>query len=246
MNECRRIEPLLPLYRDGELSDLERSKVIAHVDTCPRCKSLLQQFRAIDAALGPARENAPDLPTGARVADRVLDRLASQRSGWSKKRGRVPTMSELLYWFRPALSVAVVAAVAVLVAQQTRDAMMIASLENRLRAQGDIASEETSLVSSATRLLAGFAAIQEEQGTSVPSPTPNAAMAEDPLRVLGRGLMGLFHQDRGLLEVLSRRYPHLSEVKLDDGIDERERKILDTEGKAFLKDFEQLIREGAQ
>jgi hypothetical protein len=47
-----------------------------------------------------------------------------------------------------------------------------------------------------------------------------------------------------VFDEFARRYPGLATVTLDDGIDEREQKILDTEGKAFIQDFEKLLREG--
>ena len=237
MNECRRIEPLLYLYRAGELTDLERSKVVAHTGICPRCKRILQELLSVDAALGLVRESVPDLPVGSFPVDRVLDHIAAQRREKSRTTGKTSPIDEFLYWLRPALSVGVAAAVVFLFAQQTRDAMMMANLESRLRTYGDAAREETSPMSSAASLLAEVASVRGKQGESLAFPPANAAIDGNPVGVLGHDLIGLFHHDEGLLEELSRRYPHLAEVRLDDGIDERERKILDTEGKAFLKEF---------
>ena len=244
MSECRRIEPLLYLYREGELTDHERSEVIAHARTCSRCQGILAELQSLEEALTPVRESAPDFPAHAQLTDRVLDRISPRRAGRTVKTWRMPPGEDLMGWLRPALSVAVLAAVIVLVSQQTRDAYMIAKLENRLTARGNAAAEEPSLIHGVRSMLAGT--IQEEQAHSFFSPVPNTALAEDPVQLLGRGLMKLLGHKNGLLEELSRRYPELSTVTLDDGIDERERKILDTEGRAFLKEFEQLIRQGAK
>ncbi len=243
-NECKRIEPLLHLFREGELTDREKADALAHVDSCARCKGILESLRSLDAALSPVRENIPDLPADSRVIDRVIDEIrgeSGRRIGAVRRR---PPIDDWLSWLRPALSVAVLAAVAVLVAQQTRDAVMIDKLETRLRVRGNEVSEEPSMMNRMASLLGEIGSGQETQPFIFPA--PNAASAGNTVQLLGRGVMKLLGRNEGLLEELSRRYPGLSTVTLDDGIDERERKILDTEGKAFLKEFEQLISQGAK
>ncbi len=238
-NECRRVEPLLYLFREGELTDRERADVLAHIESCARCRRLFEDLHVLDAALSPVRGSTPDLPAESPLIDRVLDEIQGARE--SRTARQTLPVDDLLSWLRPALSVAVLAAVAVLAVQQTRDALMIEKLENRLKARGNEVTEEPSLMNRMASLLG-------EAGPENPffSPAPNTAFAEEPVQLLGRGILKLLGRNNGLLEELSRRYPGLSTVSLDDGIDERERKILDTEGKAFLKEFEQLIRQGAK
>jgi anti-sigma factor RsiW len=239
MKECRTIEPLLYLYRDGELPPQEKSKVIEHTRACRRCHEILQQLLSMDAALAPLRESAPALSADAALVSQTMDRITGKSL---PERERVPLPRGLTRWLRPALSFAVVAAVAVLVTQQSRDAMKIADLEKHLRSQGNVAmSADSSVNSDALRLL-GLAVLAQGKGTSFKS----GAMAGNPTQLIGSGLLNLFRRNSGLFDEFSDRYPNLSKITLDDGIDEREKKILATEGKAFIQDFEQLLREGAK
>ncbi len=123
---------------------------------------------------------------------------------------------------------------------------MIEKLETRLRVRGNEVTEEPSVMNRMASLLGEIGSDQGTGESLFSFPAPNAASAGNTVQLLGRGVMKLLGRNEGLLEELSRRYPGLSTVTLDDGIDERERKILDTEGKAFLKEFEQLISQGAK
>ncbi len=200
----------------------------------------------MDAALTQARQVLPELPADSPMVDRVMARITPQGAKWSAGGWRIPSIDDVLAWLRPALSVAILAAVLTLVTQQTRDAIMITKLENRLKAYGNAVAEEHILLNQLASLFPESLSIQEEQEGTFFSPVPNAAITADPAQLIARGLKNLFPRDRGLLEELSRRYPGLAAVTLGDRVDARGKKILETEGRAFLKDFEQLIREGVQ
>jgi hypothetical protein len=51
-------------------------------------------------------------------------------------------------------------------------------------------------------------------------------------------------RDFPFLEELSRRYPQLSSVNVTDGLDDRERTILASEGTALVKELQGLILKG--
>ncbi len=44
---CREIEPLIYLVRDGELTEKEKSMVSEHIQNCPRCKELALSVQAM-------------------------------------------------------------------------------------------------------------------------------------------------------------------------------------------------------
>jgi predicted anti-sigma-YlaC factor YlaD len=56
---CSYFEPLLDPFIDGELTSIERARVIAHVDTCDHCRGLLEELRVVDALLIVPRQLEP-------------------------------------------------------------------------------------------------------------------------------------------------------------------------------------------
>ena len=239
MNECRRIEPLLFLFRDGELSPEELREVQRHIDVCFRCREVLQQLRSVDAALAPLREEVPDSVGSIDAINRTMDQLAGQHKRMGER-----NQSVLLDWLRPALSWMVMAAVVLLLTQQVRDAVKIADLEKRLGARGNVvASSGSALNPGVLRFLTGES-IDRRSGIAAAPSLKDASTASDPMQLIPSGILSLFQRNSTLFDELSRRYPNLSTITLDDGIDERERKILATEGAVFLREFKQLLQEG--
>ena len=54
----------------------------------------------------------------------------------------------------------------------------------------------------------------------------------------------LFLQKNGFIDHLQKQYPGLLTITVDDGLSMEERTILATEGKALIKELEQLNQEG--
>jgi putative zinc finger protein len=239
MNQCQRIESLLYLYRDGELSVDEKSKVDEHVKTCARCRENLQQLLSMDNMLVPLRENTPELTGEAEIVNETMLRI-SRKTARKSAGGNAAALYDLLLGrLRPAMGFTLAAAALLFVVQQSRDTMKVVELEARLRAHGAVVVSES----------VGFddiASLERSARTMMPSKPAAASVVADPTALFGSALAGLFQHHPGLIEQLSKRYPDLASVKLDDGIDEHERKILATEGRAFLKDFEQLLNEGVK
>ena len=48
---CREIEPLIFLVRDGELTESEKSMVSEHIQNCPRCKELTLSVQAMTSVV---------------------------------------------------------------------------------------------------------------------------------------------------------------------------------------------------
>lgn len=75
MNPFRRHRPKLELsrYVDGELRPAQSRTVRAHLEDCPRCRRVVQEYRQIAEA---ARSFQPDPPDD-RILERVLERRAA-------------------------------------------------------------------------------------------------------------------------------------------------------------------------
>ena len=244
MNQCRKIEPLIYLYRDGELPAAETSIVVEHARTCPKCREILGQLHSIDAALAPLRAGAPDISGDSALAEETINRITRRSLKKTLKSSSVGALDGFFAKLRPVLSVAVVAAVLLFGSQQSRDAVKVSFLEHRLQTQGNVALSTVPFSNTEALHLFEMVSLEQQRGASPSSSLRSAAVAGDPMKLFGSGLPGFFQHDRGLFEEFSRRYPSLSKIKLEDGIDENEKQILATEGKAFLRDFEQLLQQG--
>lgn len=74
---CERIEELLPLYVEGDISGDDRRLLEAHLEGCAACRESLAASRSIEAALVSRRELLPD---ASRTAAAVIERLRPHRS----------------------------------------------------------------------------------------------------------------------------------------------------------------------
>jgi hypothetical protein len=219
MNTCQKIESLLYLYRDGELSADEQQMVREHAQSCSRCDTILMQLHSIDDSILPLRNDVPVLPDNSPIVSDTIRWIS--KTSWKTARPKNGWLIDFMFgWIRPALSFAVLAATVLLIVQQALDSNKINTLEQRLQTTG-----QKIVPNDALRLL-----------HIDPSALQNASA--------GSALADLFKQNSGLFEYLAHRYPNLSTITPEDGIDEQERKILMTEGKIFLKEFQQLLHEG--
>jgi hypothetical protein len=220
MNTCHKIESLMYLYRDGELSADEQQTVREHTRTCDRCDTILRQLRSIDDAAVPLRIDVPVLPEDSALVNDTI-RLISRASRQTINSDNSGFLADILFgWVRPVLSFVVLAATVLFIVQQAWDSQKINMLEQRIQTAG-----HTTVPNDALRFL-----------SIDPSSLRNASV--------GSELAKLFKQNNGLFEYLARRYPNLSTITPENGIDEQERRILMTEGKVFLKEFQQLLHEG--
>ncbi len=242
MKNCRRIEPLLYLYRDNELSDDERKEVLEHTNTCHACRTIFQQLVSIDKILEDVRKSVPDLSADSALINDTMKMISAGRprgSAWEP----ASLLDEVVLWLRPALRVALFAAVLIVGFQASRDASKIADLEQQLQEHGHVASE-SGMTPSAGIGLDDLAAFRGDKQNLFSKRMGTPAVAGDPLKLLAPGLMELVRHKTGLFQELARRYPHLSTITLEDGLDDRERAILATEGKEFVKEFERILQEG--
>ena len=149
--------------------------------------------------------------------------------------GGSPLSDRLLGYLRPALSIGLLAAAALYIAQESRDALKVSDLEYRLHTHGD------AVVTGSMK--------GNDLGTfrKLLSPGPAvAAMGGVPPGWVETDIFRLFRRHTTLFDQLSRRYPRLSGITPGDGLDEDERTILETDGKELIKEFEHLISQGAK
>jgi len=223
------IDPLLHLYRAGELSAAEQARVEEHVKNCVRCAEIQQRLLRMDVSLAPMRvahteERADESLIAAVMQDvRKPSRLVDSPAGGEDWLGA------LLGWARPSFAAFALGLALLLAYQQSRDAMKLAKLEQHLHTRGvaELARRPAEL-SSAGEALA-----------SLPRAAAIGSESYGLLRSLVRGIGGT---DDSFFKRFASRYPNLARVNPDDGIDEREQLILNTEGRAFARELEQLFQ----
>jgi anti-sigma factor RsiW len=238
--ECARIEMLLHLHRDGELTPDEAGRVADHVAHCGACRAILQDLRSIDGAIAPFRgyEELPESDPA--VVDEILRGIEQEQGTEKEGPDGHSWIDRLLGVARPAFVTAALCAIALFCAQEGRDTLKIRALEEQLGHAGTIVIHEGGGVAHGVKDALRSAAAKD----NIPGTTPHQLAAADPMALIGGGLLGLLDTHPGLFDELSRRYPHLASVTLADGIDDREEAVLRSEGAELLKELEKLMKEG--
>lgn len=244
MNECKKIESLIYLYRKGELSADESKRVLEHTKKCSHCREIIQQLLSIDTALSPLREKDPDLSGDASLVNETIDRIVKINVGTGVSGKKTLDLDVMFGWLRPALSFIVLAATVLFATQQSQDAQKISDLETHLQATEGIAGSVVPYTNSDAKRLLDIVTTEQKKDFSFFQSSNKAGIGWEPLKMVGSEIFELFKQKNGLFDYLSSRYPNLTSVTLEDGISDRERKILATEGKTLMKELEQLFQEG--
>lgn len=244
MKTCRKIEPLLYLYRDGELSTTETEEIHAHLSSCDHCRSILDDLRRIETALARERELAPESTTDEGLIAATLHRLSPRPGRISSASISQSVVDDLLYWLRPAMGLLLAGLAVLLIVQQSRDLNRLAGLEHRLQGPPDSRSSIAREIDiKGMRVNDIMTMIDPGLDPTSSRKFRGSAIGDNPLFF---GILDVFRSDRRIFQEFEKRYPHLSSITLTDSLDDRERKILATEGKAFLMEFEQLVKQGEQ
>jgi hypothetical protein len=227
MNECTKVERLIHLHREGERTAAEDRMVLDHAAHCGACSELLRAVEKSGAAIAAARNDHELVTAGPGLVGRTVDEIrrsggdtsGAPRRGW-------PAL-------RPAAAFGLLCAV-VLVAQQGRDAWESENMERRLASSADWGRTERVTVSDGIAELAGILTRRGKGG---------GAEAVSGASVVPRFLTPGFGRD-DLFRAYAEKFPALAGVDPYDGIDDREREVLATEGKMFLEEFRMLIKQG--
>jgi RNA polymerase sigma-70 factor (ECF subfamily) len=83
---CWRARRRVSAYLDGELDEATKATVEDHLESCPTCPPLYASLVGVRASLGGLRD--PDTVVEDEIADRILKRLADERSPESGAKGR--------------------------------------------------------------------------------------------------------------------------------------------------------------
>ena len=77
MTNCAEIEPLLYLYREGELSPEDQARVDAHIQTCISCAAIHTDLKVSDDAMRLFRVRSVETLVPSSAVDAVLTRISA-------------------------------------------------------------------------------------------------------------------------------------------------------------------------
>jgi hypothetical protein len=229
---CTEIEPLLYSHRAGELTADEEDLVRQHVKTCAQCAKIVEELRVIDATLQPIRTEPSGLKPGRDLVRETMAGIGSFRTkGWSLFGAAQPT--EWIERLRAGLAFGLTALAVLFIFQEVNDAVSVVSLEQRVHepSAAAILSDSYARIRDLKTRLATTAAGARAEAMISPS-------------FFSPRMFDLFKKRQSAIEKIAERYPELSTVNADGPLTDRERNILATEGKAFLKDVELFVQKG--
>jgi hypothetical protein len=217
---CTEARKVIYLWRPGEVPEESRAELRRHLAACEACaaefRSAEESFREVDSLrrAEPLLDDQGSLTAGIM---REVEEIG-RREGLTLQHLSVPRFRSSRV--RLSLRFALTLLVGVLLVEVSVDAQRLVKLERRLQTQNPAG---------------GVLTVPLQSGLIARSETLNSLLKVAGLRP---------DEARTLLDDLRARYPRLASITIDDGLDARERAILDTEGKAFLKEFEKLVRTG--
>jgi hypothetical protein len=243
---CHQAQDIMYLCRPGELIGEQRQELEEHVATCPACAAEMKAVWDMEKRVATVRNTEPRLEDAARLTGAILRAIA--------KPGQKPNffIAILPEWtvtsaFRIAACIALFLLCGSFFLQTAIDARKVATLEGRMMSLSTSSNTMNPQdIQRAGLFLSGtdrFTAIPESLGVAM---TEMRQWQKEP--ALSAILQTLFgRQDRNgttMIDYLAKKHPRLASVRIDDGIDDREREILASDGEAFIKDMEMLIQKG--
>lgn len=238
--ECREIEPLLYLMREGELEQEQATRVGRHVAGCSTCSALLRELRSMESALERSRAALPKHPHAAAGVAAVMHATGGGEAGSRRRAWREESFG-LFGWARTVFGTVVAVATLLLALQSVRDMVRLSTLETRLAAvdagRGAAPRDQLAIARSA---------LQQAPPPGVLDAPSAAGLAPDLRRLVASiSAIGGGRTEKWM-STMADRYPGLATVDPGDGLDSRERAILQTEGKALLEELEQLVNNGEE
>jgi hypothetical protein len=217
------------LNREGELSEPLRTRILRHAERCQGCAAELDLIRRTENAYVSLRTTTPVLRDPAVLTLEVM-RLVNAGSVSPKDRWFDGIFEQWIRLDVPT-GLRLVAALLVFVffTQSALDGNRMARLDERLaRVPADHGEQLQNL-----SMIAGSSSLA------------NALAGADPEEIGLTGLLRLIGNvpagSSSLMDQLRLKYRGLFSVSAEDGLDGRERAILSTEGRAFLKELERYV-----
>jgi len=221
---CRTARRMIFLYKPDELSRAEKLRLEKHLVPCSECAAEAMAARRTGQLVAGLRDQEPMLNDPEDLTAGIMRAVESERRReWSGQR-RTHMPSAAVWRIQLACSLALLLIALAVVAQTSSDAGKVYALEQRLLGESGAQAARTGVPPELLR--------------------SEALSGSELLRFI----QWIDHSSRGsqhtLMDYIAKNYPGLASINLDDGVDERERAILATEGETLLKELESIVRTG--
>jgi hypothetical protein len=223
---CRTARRRIFLYKPDELSQGERLRLERHLGRCSECAAEAMVGHRTRQMVAALRDQEPILNNPEDLTASIMRAVESERQRtWSGQRQtRMP--SAAVWRIQLACSLTLLLIALAFVAQTYSDTRKVYALEQRLRGEGGTQAVSTGVLPEQLRA----------EVLSVP----------ELLRLIQWIDQSNRARQRTLMDHIARNYPGLASINLDNGVDERERAILATEGETLLKELESIVRTGGK
>jgi hypothetical protein len=192
-----------------------------HASECPDCAAELEIIRRTEKAYSALTRFEPTLHDPEGLTDAVMHRILSRQPGY-----RWTDLLAIPIPVQHALRFAAAALVCAFFSLSVSDAFKMSQMVERL----------SHVTLPATGQLDALVSSRAETTRLMSGRRVNEAGVLQLVQVLAAS-----PQTTSMMDQFRTKYPGLFSITTDDGLDDREKFILATEGKAFLKDVEQLI-----
>jgi hypothetical protein len=244
--KCSKAQDLIYLNRPGELTGERRQELQNHLASCPTCAEESKAALEMEKRVSELRGIEPRLEHAAHLTRAIMMATAESRQRPTSLPGTLPRWT-VTPAFRIAACVALLMMSGSFLLQTAIDARKVATLEEQLKsvsttpgATGYQDIQRAGLFLSDADRITALPGLLDVGMTDIRQWQKEAAMSAMLETLFGR-------QSRNgttMIDYLAKKHPRLASVRIDDGIDDREREILASDGKALIKDMEILIQKG--
>ena len=226
MMRCQPAERLLYLYREGELTPCQRSRLDRHLARCPACAEAAGAIERSMVKVSELRSAGIPLPEPEALTDLVMTQVSrmAQSDRARHSRSYQPAWGGFAsQWLRPALAAAAVLLVALLLSQELTALRRISSLERRIADLPEVVEQRVSLETTADVLRV----LERLETISVPMWTTMSDRGGDSgwivirrselQSLLGSAGVSAAVQE-GVIRSLRQQFPDLRAISLEDGL----------------------------
>lgn len=235
---CAKAERLLYLMRPGELDDATREKLARHLAGCQRCSGLLARMSVEQKDPSPLLRSQPVNPDAAALTSAIMERIQQENVTGGRNRVWLISAELRLQRIRVASYAAAWIIAGAFFLMTYQDARQLDALESRLAHSAANAGSAYVLnpdqLSTVAKIVPRLNRMNPAQSEAALFDFASAAS------ILQSSSLGSTPE----MERLRAKYPRLWSLTLDHGLDDSTRTILATEGRAFLKDVQDLVNLG--
>lgn len=235
---CSKARQLMLLMRPGELDDVVQRRLESHLAGCPRCAAEAAAVARSMKSIECVREQVPVPADLSGLLGAIMRQVESTTPARVVHRAFPTSDSIAIRLSRAACGIGAVAIAAAFFLMSYSDAERMALLEKRMQSIAQLHSSKFAVLDGITL---NESALSRQLAQLSEHPRSYASI--DLGGVLAAIRSGSSGNEPEMVK-LQKKYPRLWALQLDHGLDPETKKILVTDGRALLKDIQELVNLG--